>query len=145
MPQNLKHGGKRKLDKQETKTADGTEQTTPETQTEVSAEEAAIHAQEHDKALHDIGEEQPQPPAPFDLGGENIPAPGDNADLADSIPQKQTAEQAEKDKSAQEPPATEEQAPAKKVRSKPPKADKAEKARPRPAPAQSPKRRKSNC
>ena len=97
-------------------------------QAEISAEEAAIHTQEHEKALHDIGEEQLQPPAPFDLGSEHIPAPGDNADLADSIPQKQAAEQAEKDKSAQEPPATEEQAPAKKGRGKPPKADKAEKA-----------------
>ena len=40
-------------------------------------EKAAILAHEGEAALRKMGEEQLEPPAPFDLGGEHIPDPGD--------------------------------------------------------------------
>lgn len=47
-------------------------------QPELTAEEAAALAGERDRALHDIGEDELEPPTPFDIGGGYIPDdPGD--------------------------------------------------------------------
>jgi len=91
---------------------------------EMTADEAAALAGEGEKARRDIGEEQLEPPAPFDIGGEHIPDPGDMGEAEKTAePDKETAPP------APEAPAIEEQAPAKKGRGgRPPKADKSEKA-----------------
>ena len=85
---------------------------------ELTAEEAAALAGEGEKARRDIGEEQIEPPAPFD-----IPGPGNMGEAEKTAePDKETAPP------APETPAAEEQTPAKKGRGgRPPKADKAEK------------------
>jgi len=81
---------------------------------EMTAEEAAALAGEAQKGLHDIGEDQLEPPAPLDLDGEHIPGPDDNVVDFNSIPQKQDAmQESEKDKA----PATEDK--AKKTPGKP--------------------------
>ena len=62
------------------KTMPETEQTTPITEVlapKMSAEEAVTLAHEVEAALHDIGDDGLEPPAPFD-----IPAPGDVVVLA---------------------------------------------------------------
>ena len=66
------------MEKQETVIPEGVEQATPETLVEyltqpdapeMTPEEAAILAHEGEAALRDIGEEQLEPPAPFDISG----------------------------------------------------------------------------
>jgi len=54
----------------------------------MTAEEAATLAQEGGAALHDIGEEQLEPPAPFDIGGGHIP---DMGEAGAAEPDKETA------------------------------------------------------
>lgn len=55
------------------------EQTEPVTEAptpEMTAEEAATLTHKGEAALREIGEEQLEPPTPFDIGGEHIPDPG---------------------------------------------------------------------
>jgi len=85
---------------------------------EMTADEAAALAGEGEKARRDIGEEQLEPPAPFDIPGPGNMGEGEKTAESD----KGTAPP------APETPAAEEQTPAKKGRGgRPPKADKAEK------------------
>ena len=44
---------------------------------ELTSEESAILAQEGETVLREIGEEQLEPPTPFDIGGEHVPDSGD--------------------------------------------------------------------
>ncbi len=44
---------------------------------EMTTEEDAALTQEGEAALREMGEEQLEPPAPFDIGGDHIPDPGD--------------------------------------------------------------------
>jgi ParB family chromosome partitioning protein len=52
---------------------------------ESADEEAAILAHEGEDALREMGERQLEPPAPFDLGGEHVPEPGDDVEPYDKI------------------------------------------------------------
>ena len=54
---------------------------------EMTAEEATILAHESEAALLEMGEVQLEPPAPFDVGGEHIPDPGDVIAPSDKIPE----------------------------------------------------------
>jgi ParB/RepB/Spo0J family partition protein len=62
------------------KTTPENEQTVPVTEApvpEMATEEAVILTHEGEAALREMGEEQLEPPTPFDIGGEHIPDPGD--------------------------------------------------------------------
>ena len=95
---------------------------------ELTDEEAAILAHEGEAALRELGEEQLEPPAPFD-----IPAPGDVVVPFEKIEELITESKAAAQIAAQDtPPDTLEQPPEKKTvrQERPPKAEKAEKAAP---------------
>ena len=64
------------------------EQTEPATEApapEMTAGEAATLAHEGEAVLRELGEEQLEPPTPFDVGGEHIPDPGDVTVPSDKI------------------------------------------------------------
>jgi len=54
---------------------------------EMTAEKAATLANEGEAALREMGEEQLEPPAPFDISGEHVPDPGDVIVPSDKIPE----------------------------------------------------------
>jgi len=120
---------------------------------EMTAGETATLAHEGEAVLREIEEEQLEPPSPFDLGGKNIPDPGDVVVSFDKINElaeerKAAGRKAVEETKAQEvpaekdAPAPEDKAPEKKVGrgGRPPKADKADKE---PKPEKAPKAEKS--
>ncbi len=54
---------------------------------EMTTEEAEMLSHEGEVALREMGEEQLEAPAPFDIGGEHIPDPGDVVVPLDKIPE----------------------------------------------------------
>ena len=85
---------------------------------EMTAEEAATLAHEGEAALQEMGEAEIEPPTPFDIGGEHIPAPGDVVVPFDKInelvSEKQKASREAKQPAAPEKQETEKKKPSKK-------------------------------
>ncbi len=115
---------------------------------EMSAEEMAALAGERDKALHDIDEQQLEPPAPFD-----IPDSGDVVVPFEKINEIVSGKQEAATEKTDAPPSPEDKAPDKKERGgkskaekseKAPEADKPKKAERAPRPAKEPKPEKGS-
>jgi len=108
----------------------------------MTAEETAALDEQGEKDSQNIGGEQPEQPAPPDIGGEHTP--GDNAIPFESITQNRgKAQEPDKNKSEPDPPAPEEKAPAKTGRGRPPKAENAEKTQGKPDSKISPEHKKA--